>query len=253
MPGLELTLHAAVLIAALLQAATGIGFGVIAGPIILLVLGSGDAVQVTILASLLIAVVLTPSIYRDVDRPLLVRFLIGTLAGLPLGILLFRLVSVDTLKLLAAFAVLFMAISAAGLLSRPVLGRDGPRRRLVDLGIGVMSGIMSACLAMPGPVAAARMSALAQPKDRIRATILMLFVFSYGAAIGFQAVFVGVSGETLTLTAMLAPATLVGVGLGKLSVRWISERVFRLMIVGLLLATALGLFAGALGLIQGRL
>ena len=50
-----LAMHAAVFVASLLQAATGIGFGVIAGPIILLAMNSGSAVQVTILLSLMIA------------------------------------------------------------------------------------------------------------------------------------------------------------------------------------------------------
>ncbi len=252
MEGYELALHAAVLFAALLQAATGIGFGVIAGPIILLILSSGAAVQITILLSLMIAVVLTPALIRRVHRALLVRFLLGTTAGLPLGILVFLLVSVDALKLLAAIAVGFMAVSASGLLARPVDQGDSRRRRLGDLGVGVISGVMSASLAMPGPVAAARMSALAHAKDTIRATVLVMFVFSYSAAIGFQAVLVGVSGETLKLTATLVPATLIGVGLGKLAVAWISERLFRRLIVGLLLATALSLLAGSLAPLLDR-
>ena len=247
MDGYELLLHAAVLLAALLQGATGIGFGVIAGPVILLVLSSGAAVQISILLSLLIAVVLTPTLFRRADRTLLIRFLLGTLAGLPLGILVFLLVSIDTLKLLAAFAVLFMAVSASGLLALSAGQGSGGRRRLEDLGVGVISGIMCASLAMPGPVAAARMSALALPKDTIRATVLVMFVFSYIAALGFQAALVGVSGETLKLTATLAPATLIGVGLGKLCVDWISERMFRRIVVGLLAATSLSLFAGSLG------
>ena len=247
MDGSVLILHAAVLFAALLQAATGIGFGVIAGPVILLVLSSGAAVQITIFLSLLIAVVLTPTLFRRADRDLLVRFLLGTLVGLPLGIGVFLLVSIDTLKLLAAFAVLFMAVSASGLLVLSADRGHGGRRRLEDLGVGVISGIMSASLAMPGPVAAARMSALALTKDTIRATVLVMFLFSYSAAIGFQAALVGVTGETLKLTATLVPATLVGVGLGKLCVERISEQLFRRLIVCLLLATALSLLAGSLG------
>ena len=66
-----IALHAAVFAAALLQAATGIGFGVIAGPIILMVMNSGAAVQVTILLSLLIAVVLAPSLYGQVHKKVL--------------------------------------------------------------------------------------------------------------------------------------------------------------------------------------
>ncbi len=252
MDGTELGLQAAVLLAALLQAATGIGFGVIAGPIILLVLDSGAAVQVTILLSLLIALVLAPAIYRQVDRPLLARFLLGSLAGLPIGILVFLQVGVDALKLLAGVAVLFMALSASGLLSWSPGGgearRDGTAGRLVDYGIGLVSGAMSASLAMPGPVAAARLSARARPKDTVRATVLALFIPSYLAAMAFQAGFAAVEKPTLVLTASLVPATLVGVLLGRLSAARIGERAFRRLIVAVLLATAVSL----LGAVAGR-
>lgn len=241
MDGYILALHAAVLAAALFQAATGIGFGILAGPIILMVMNSGSAVQVTILLSLLIAVVLAPTLYRRADKNLLRRLLAGTLAGLPIGIVVFVQVSVDLLKLLAGLAVLFMALSATGLLRPEPLNGKARGARVKDYGIGVLSGAMSASLAMPGPVAAAHMSSLAYAKDTIRATILVMFVFSYSAAIAFQAVLVGVSGETLSLAARLAPATLIGILLGRISVGWIGERGFRRLISIVLFATSISL------------
>lgn len=241
MDGYILALHAAVLAAALFQAATGIGFGILAGPIILMVMNSGSAVQVTILLSLLIAVVLAPTLYRRADKNLLRRLLAGTLAGLPIGIVVFVQVSVDLLKLLAGLAVLFMALSATGLLRPEPLNGKARGARVKDYGIGVLSGAMSASLAMPGPVAAAHMSSLAYAKDTIRATILVMFVFSYSAAIAFQAVLVGVSGETLSLAARLVPATLIGILLGRISVGWIGERGFRRLISIVLFATSISL------------
>ena len=244
--GYILALHAAVLAAALLQAATGIGFGIIAGPIILMVMNSGSAVQVTILLSLLIAVVLAPSLYRLADKVLLTRLLVGTLVGLPIGIVVFLQVSVDMLKLLAGIAVLFMALSVMGLLGSARSNANPRGGRLHDLGIGLLSGAMSASLAMPGPVAAAHMSSLAHAKDTIRATILVMFVFSYTAAFAFQAVFAGVPRETLTLAATLTPATLIGILLGRMSVAWISESGFRRMLSIVLVATSISLLVASL-------
>lgn len=240
-----IAMHAAVLVASLLQAATGIGFGVIAGPIILLAMNSGSAVQVTILLSLMIAVILVPSIHRAVDKALLKRFLIGSVAGLPVGIAVFTAISVDFLKLFAGLAVLFMAYSASRRVGRAVYHLADRGQRNQDVGIGVLSGAMSASLAMPGPVVAARMSALACPKEAVRATILMLFVYSYIAAFGFQWALVDVAVDTLWLTATLVPATLIGILLGRLSVAWISERVFRWLIITVLVATSLGLLVNA--------
>lgn len=237
-----IALHAAVLGAALLQAATGIGFGVLAGPVVLLVMDSGAAVQVTILLSFLIALVLSPGLWRQIDRALLGRLILGTLAGLPVGIFIFLQVSVDWLKLLAALAVLFMALTAAG-----VLGGDGRRNaERKDLAVGVLSGAMSAGLAMPGPVVAAHMAARAQSKTQIRATVLALFIVSYAAAFGLQLLLAGTERQTLDLTATLLPATLAGVLLGRLLADRVGERLFRRLIVVLLAATALGLLASAL-------
>ena len=240
-------MHGAVLAAALLQAATGIGFGVIAGPIILMAMGSGAAVQVTCLLSLLIALLLAPSLVKQVDRVLLGRLLLGSLAGLPIGILVFVSVGVDLLKLLAGAAVLFMATAASGRFGARNRGADTAGGRLRDIGTGVISGVMSASLAMPGPVAAARMAALAHAKEAIRATILMLFVFSYSAAIALQAALADISRETWWLAVTLVPATLAGILLGRLSLAWISESLFRRLIVVVLLATAAGLLLSSIG------
>lgn len=48
--------------ASALQSATGIGFGVIAGPVLLIVLNSRAAIQISIGLSLMIAAVLVPSL-----------------------------------------------------------------------------------------------------------------------------------------------------------------------------------------------
>ena len=236
-----LALHLAVFAASFFQAATGIGFGLIAGPIILMVTNNGSAIQVSILLSLLIALVLAPSLYGRTDKILLKRLLIGTLPGLPLGIAVFLLAGVDGLKLLAGLAVLFMALITTGVLK--FLPKHGApdNARAMDLAVGVVSGAMCSSLGMPGPVVAARMMVLEQPKHTLRATVLVMFVFSYIAAIAVQAAMVGLSGDGLTLTATLAPATLVGVFCGKFSVEWISERAFRRIISVMLLATAASL------------
>ena len=236
-----LALHLAVFAAALLQAATGIGFGLIAGPIILIVTNSGSAIQVSILLSLVIALVLAPSLHSRADRVLLKRLLIGTVPGLPLGIYVFTLVGVDMLKLLAGLAVLFMALITTGALKFSRHGDAAANGCAGDIGVGMISGAMCSSLGMPGPVVAARMMVLEQSKETLRATVLVLFVFSYIAAIAAQAAMVGLSHDGLILTATLAPATLIGVFCGKLVVEWISERAFRRIISFMLVATALSL------------
>ncbi len=239
-------LNLAVFGAAAVQAATGIGFGALAGPILLLTLGSAAAVQITIVLSLLIALVLAPSLRREADGLVLRHLLVGSVLGLPIGIVIYLNADVALLELLAGVAVLGMAISvlAAG---RPRADQDparGPSERPArggTLAVGVLSGLMSTSLAMPGPPVAAWMAGRNFSKTAIRSTVLTLFVPSYAAAAILQACVATTTLETLSIMAKLTPATLVGLLCGRALTSRISDLAFRRIVLFLLWATALGL------------
>lgn len=267
--------------ASALQSATGIGFGVIAGPVLLMVLNSGAAIQLSIGLSLLIAAVMAPSIWRDTDRLLLLRLLAGSAAGVPIGLAVFLSIEIGLLKLLAGLAVLFTLVFL--LRSRPgegppgaestnadstnpdstnAMSVDGETARaesvdgetaraarpgmLEQISLGVVSGVMSGSLAMPGPVPAAWMSARSYSKHTIRATILTLFIFSYLAALALQAIMVGIGKETLRHGFLLAAPTLAGVIAGRFLTDRLTERAFRRVLISVLTATAGGLFVGSI-------
>ena len=236
----------AVFAASLLQAATGIGFGVIAGPVLLLILNNASAIQVSIILSLVIALLLAPSIFRQVDRALFKLLVYGTCAGIPLGIIVFLNIDISTLKLLAGLAVAFMALTTAG-----VFGSDGDSDRVTyssgsGLSMGVISGAMSSSLGMPGPVPAAWMLTRSFGKEVIRSTILFLFIPSYLAAAAIQAAMAGIKSDTMTWSLTLLPATVAGVVIGKLLEPHINERLFKIIITLILACTAVGLFLDVL-------
>ncbi len=239
----QIILHAAVFGASFLQAATGIGFGVIAGPIILIVMGDGAAIQVSILLSFLNAVVLAPGVFRLADRALLKWLLAGSLLGAPLGVAIFNAAGISVLKAMAGLAVAFMALLASGILRFGNRDRQtrSPDDALARGSIGIVSGAMNAALAMPGPVVAAFMAAGRSGKTATRATILVLFVCTYPIAFGFQLLIAGKSDAALNLSLLLAPATLAGVFAGRLAAPGINEQYFRRIIVAVLAATAAAL------------
>lgn len=231
--------QAAVLVASLLQGATGIGFGVIAGPVLLYALNSSSAIQVSIMLSLAIALMLAPTLLRQADWPVLKLFLLGTLVGVPLGIVVFIRIDIVMLKLLAGVAVAFMALTVAGAFERTTR-REGPgySSRMAPA-MGVISGTMSSSLGMPGPVPAAWMVTQRFSKTRIRATILTMFVPSYTAALAFQAFTPGVGDDGISWALQLLPATIAGVVVGRILEPRISERTFKSIITIVLAATAL--------------
>ena len=81
--GIPWTLVGVVFVASSLQAITGIGFGVIAGPSLLVAMGSSSAIQVSIALSFLIAILLCPSTLRKVNWILLKPLLFGVAIGTP--------------------------------------------------------------------------------------------------------------------------------------------------------------------------
>ena len=242
--------------ASALQSATGIGFGVIAGPVLLIVLNSRAAIQISIGLSLMIAAVLVPSLWRNTDRLLLLRLLAGSAAGVPIGLAVFLSIGIDHLKLLAGLAVLFTLVflfrpgagaKAAGAVSAGAETAGAKRPgKLEQILLGAISGVMSGSLAMPGPVPAAWMSARSYGKDTIRATLLSLFIFSYLAALALQAIMTDIGRETLRHGLILAGPALAGVIAGHFLSHRLTERAFRWVLISVLTATAAGLFLSSI-------
>jgi uncharacterized membrane protein YfcA len=239
--------HIAVFVAAVIQAATGLGFGLFAGPVLMLAMDDVSAVQASILLSLMIALCLSPPLYKKADRPMLNHLLIGSVAGMPIGISIYLHADLGTLKLLAGGVVLAMALSV--FLAARHVGPVGRRRRskLIDIAVGGTSGIMTACLAMPGPAPGALMTGCGYDKTVTRATILTFFVPAYVLALLLQVSVATVALDTWATTATLAPATIVGLFCGKALASRITERVFRLCILFLLLSTAAALLVSGIG------
>lgn len=249
MTAIEIGLHGAVVLAAFLQTITGIGFAMIAGPVILLALNDGSAVQVTTLLSLLIAVVLAPGLRSRIDPPMLKQLSIGALAGLPFGIALFALVGVDLLKLIAGLTV--GVLTALTLMIRRHEGAALRPASWGDWASGGVSGLFGGCLAMPGPTAAVRMNARNFDKMVTRATILAMFVLVYPLIFAAHALTVGVTRETLITSAILIPSTLAGVVIGHFAAPHVSERLFRNMVLVLLAATSATLLVAGTGGLKG--
>lgn len=237
-----LVLSIAVFGASVLQSATGVGFGVVAGPLLLVVLNDGAAIQVSVLLNLLIAAVLAPSLWRLSDKKLLRDLLTGLAIGSPIGLLIFLYTDIASLKVFAGVVVLFTLV----LLLRGNRAASTPgkisTRQIEKSVVGFVAGIMGGTLAMPGPVPAAWMAARGFDKETIRATILIMFVVAYGFALMLQLALAGISTDTARLTMALIPATVAGIFLGKFLSRHISETIFRWLLTIVLIVTAITLF-----------
>lgn len=236
-------LMAAVFGASALQSATGIGFGVIAGPILLILLNDGSAIQISIVLNLLIASLLTPALWRQADRLLLKQLVTGLLIGSPVGLLIFLNVDVVLLKLGAGIAVLLTLYMVVHVVRSQARDKAREPGRIEQVTVGAIAGIMGVCLAMPGPVPAAWMAANGYRKESIRATILAMFVVSYAMALALQAGLAEVGTDVAKFSLLLAPPTILGILTGYYLGRRLSEKIYRWILVAVLAFTAVLLFS----------
>ena len=236
----DIALQIAAFIAALFQSAVGIGFGMVAGPVVLIVLNDPAAVVISTLLSWLIALALLPSLRRGTDWPMFWRLSVGAVLGLPFGLALLGASSVASLKLIAAVVI-------GGLTAAMIFGLPGMRTpgRTLDYLFGILAGTFGGCLAIPGPPASLRMAGLGYPKATIRATMVTFFCLVWPAIFTGQWAVIGVGSDTLWNALVLVPGVLAGVLAGNWAAGHVSERVFRNLVLAFLCATSVSLFADA--------
>ncbi|WP_165613797.1 sulfite exporter TauE/SafE family protein, partial [Bacillus luti] len=133
-----------ILVASILQASTGFGFSIMATPFLLMLFLPQEAIQINIILSLIISISLIWKIRMDVDFILLKRFIFGSIAGVPFGILIFISVNINTFKLTISILLLLLTL----LLICNVKVRSTPCR---DFVVGGLSGLLTTSIGMPAP------------------------------------------------------------------------------------------------------
>lgn len=235
-----ISVFGAVFFAALIQSTTGIGFGLIATPFLLIALSGSSAVQITIILSLVMSVMLCVRSCRDCEMRVLRTLLFGGAVGLPVGLAAIRSIDPLELRLLAGAVVLLFAISVAW---RPVTATcSKPNRPLTFLfGASILSGAMGVCLAMPGPAVIGPLRERCESDQSVRATLFTYLVLAYGAAFGIQLGFTDITTETVRTSLILLPAMVIGIAAGHALAPRLSPRQIKAGIVLILFATGLTL------------
>tara|TARA_A100001011_G_C14024835_1_gene720992 strand:- start:91 stop:825 length:735 start_codon:yes stop_codon:yes gene_type:complete len=241
----NIALHFFIIIGAMFQSLTGIGFAMIAGPFLLLSINDSYAVQVNILLNIILSILIAPKIYKSADKRLLVKISLGTIMGLPLGLIFYSNIDINTLRLLVGYLVGIMAI-------RLIYTSQFSNSRikssfLNEIITGFVSGILTVFLAMPGPALATYMGETGlYDKKTTRSTILLYFLFAYTLSIVNHIVFIGVNYHAFKTAIYLTPSTMIGVLLGSFLVPIVSEKLFKFLIIFVLASTSIVLILGTL-------
>jgi uncharacterized membrane protein YfcA len=186
-----------------------------------------------------------PSMWRSFDLKLVWPFLIGGLAGVPLGTILIAYADPQNFKL--TIGVFLLVFPLALYFQRtPTAFRFGGR--LADGTIGFAGGILGGLAGLSGPLPILWASARGWGKDERRG-IFQIFNWTVLVAALFLQVVTGLIGRQVMWLALLAlPGTILGALLGARVYHALSDRNFRDVVLVLLFLSGIGLVWSSLGL-----
>lgn len=234
---------------ALVQAATGFGFAILAAPVFLWVMNSKAAIALLVALHLVQSAMVVPRLWARASRWHIKRLIAGAVIGCPLGVWLLSGMDVRTLKLAVGAVILsVIALIAWRELSasrRPQTASRAPSSPAA-VTTGVLSGALTALLVMPGPPLMVYFMRERHAGDAVRALSLSFFALCYGAVTVAFALMGTLDGTVLRWTALLAPAVVLGTLAGVAVGRHFTDQGFRLAVLVLLFLSGVGAIVSGL-------
>ncbi len=214
--GIFIVLAATTFGSALLYAISGFGFAVLAAPLFLLFLDPARAIQLVIIISTALSILVVPGLLRAIAPWLLLRLALGSLVGLPLGLVAFR--HADPILVRAAAGATIFGFAVLMAVSRRRSGQPGQRKHWTafamspggDLAAGAVSGIANAVVGMAGPPVLIYLLLAGAAARTVRATLLAFFALSYAVTLASHAATIGIPARTWLAAGTLIPFAFLG-------------------------------------------
>jgi len=231
------------IVAGFVQGLSGFAFGMVAMSFWVWTLEPRLAAALTVFGALTGQIIAALSVRRGFDWKLLLPFVLGGLAGVPLGVAVLPHLSIHWFKLLLGT---LLVIWCPCMLFAGKLPRWKAGGRLGDAVAGMAGGVMGGIGGMTGAVPTLWCTLKGFDKDAQRAVIQNFNLSMLLVTMGTYLATGIVTRDMLPFFAIVAPAMLVPTLLGaKLYVR-LSEARFRQMVLLLLTSSGIALMASAL-------
>jgi hypothetical protein len=228
--------------AAVCQSLTGFGFALIMVPLLSL---AWDVKSAVVTSTVLGTFALLPLLFearRHVRLPTAAALTIGSLVGVPGGILLLDWIDPQALKILVGATV----IAASVLVYRAREVRATRAGVMPAMVAGAVSGVLRASTSMGGPPAVLYLLGAEREVEAFRGTILAFFLPMSLVTIGGLAAVGRVTPDVVRASAIALPAMAIGMFAGV----WLRSRVqgelFRLLVLLILILTSAGVIISAL-------
>lgn len=227
--------------ASLAQSLSGFGFSLLSVPIMTLVVSPRDAV---IISTLLGTVSTTTQAILDRahrDWSLARRLAVAAYLGMPLGFLVFVVVSESVLRMVLGVVV----ISATFLLARGFTLREDTR--VVDWLMGFVSGTLSTSTSTNGPPLVFLMQARGMKPEVFRSTLNTVFALSNIGALTLFIAAGKVDSRSLVGVLVALPALGLSLTVGYRLRPLIHGDRFRKIVLGMLVLSGISVLASAFG------
>jgi uncharacterized protein len=222
----------------------GFGTALVTLGIWLYVLPPWVVVPLVLICSIVAQTSTLPSFWQSIDFKLVWPFLIGGLAGVPVGTRLIEHADPAVFKL--SIGVLLLVFPAALYFNRsPIAWSIGGRA--ADAAVGFAGGILGGLAGLSGPLPILWASVRGWGKDERRGVFQTYNGTVLSAALCLQAGTGFITAEVMWLALVALPATIFGAWLGARSYHALSDRNFSDIVLGLLFLSGLGLVWSSLG------
>jgi len=245
---LYLVVAAGAVVAGFVQGLSGFAFGLVAMSFWVWVLEPQLAAVLTVFGGLLGQLIAAFSVRRGFRLRQLLPFVLGGLAGIPIGVGLLPLIDTHTFKLVLGTFLLIWCPTMLLIQHIPKISVGG---RIVDALAGLGGGVMGGLGGFTGVVPTLWCLLRGFPRDEQRA-IIQNFNLAMLAVIMLTYLGTGlVTRDTLPLLAIVAPAMLIPTFLGTRLYLGISDQRFRQIVLGLLTLSGLTMLSSALARMLG--
>lgn len=233
---LDLVVCLAAFLAGFTQALAGFGSALVALPLLSQVLPMREAVPVGCLLALCLNVLLTCRLRGHVRGRVLGLLLVAAVPGVVAGTLALGMVPSAWLRALLGVGLLVFVWRQW----RPAACRR-PAGPVWGAVAGLCSGLFGALIGVNGPPVVVWAACQGYDRDTFRGTLTAYFLSVGLGLVGSQVLGGLVTRQVLVLTGLGLPALVLGVLAGLAGCGRISDRVFRLVLLGLLAATGVSL------------
>jgi uncharacterized membrane protein YfcA len=230
----------AVLVAAFVRGVSGFGLALILAPILLLLMNSKSTVVVNLLLAIVSNLVVLPLSFRHIYLKGILPMVIFTIPGIVIGAWIITIIEPSTLKIVIGAVIVISVIPLAMGISKAF-----HKEKLACGFSGFLSGLIGTSTSLGGPPVVLFMHNQNWRKETIHSSLAAYFTFNGVCSVGALVIAGIVEVPTLVTTGSLVPALLIGTVAGTVAFRRLSQRLFRIITLVIIIC------AGILGILSG--